>query len=169
MRRTPIAKSRQLDRASMALWRAVGVHVDCGRVAGSAKPTERQPRSTALRQDKSRKVRPGRTVEDRKPINHFARGAFPHRTSSLRTSYWKTETTRTSLAATWRTWPAGRSVAPRTIRPFCPGQALWHSAAMDCPRGRYMRRCAPALLRGSRSITSSPIGCALDLIAEGGA
>jgi hypothetical protein len=155
MKRTAIAKSRQLDRASVAIWRIGGVHVDCGRAAGSAKPTEERNRPTAVRQDKRREVRTDRTVEDRKPINNFVRGALWHRTSSLRASYWKNETTCTLRASTWCTGTVDRSVAPRTILPFCPGQALWHSAAMDCPRVRYM------------SIAPSPLGCALDPIAEG--
>jgi hypothetical protein len=46
-------------------------------------------------------------------------------------------------------------VAARGFWPFCPGTAPWQTPAMDCPRVRYL------------SIASSPLGCALDLIAEG--
>jgi hypothetical protein len=147
----------QFNRASMTLRRTVGVHVDCRRTAGSSHPAGERSRPTVIRQDKRRTLRPGRTVEEQSQINNFVRGALWHRTSSLRASYWKAETTCTLRASTWCTGTVDRSVAPRTIRPFCPGEALWRSAAMDCPRVRCM------------SIALSPLGCALDLIAEGGA
>ncbi len=124
------SKSQPFDRAATAPWRAVGVRVDCRGLTESAHPTEEWSRPTALRQDKSREVRPGRTVEELKQINHFARGAFRHCTSSLRTSDWKNETKCTSRLATWSTWAAGCSAAPRVFRPFCPGRAPCQTAAM---------------------------------------
>jgi hypothetical protein len=130
MMRAALAKPRRSDRASVAFRRAVDGRTDCSRSAGSVHPAVERSRSTVLRQDKRRKVRAGRTVEERKQINHLARGAFRHCTSSLRTSYWKIETTCTSQAAHRKTGPVDRSVARRVIRPFCPGQAPWHTATM---------------------------------------
>ncbi len=138
MRCTAIAKSRQLDCASTARRRAAVVRSGgrCPTTSLQAAVAWRRP--TALRQDKRREVRGSRTVEEWKRINHFARGAFQPCTSSLRTNHRKTEKTRTSRAEARRTWAAHRSVAPRTFRPFCPGRALWHIAAMACPRS-WMR------------------------------
>ena len=133
MIRAAIAKPRRSDCASVAFWRAVGVQADCSRMAGSEHQAEERGRPIALRQDKSREVRPGRAVEELNQINHFARRAFRHRTSSLCTSYWKIETTHTSRTATWSRGPADRSVAPRTFRPFCPGRAPWHTARWSTP------------------------------------
>jgi hypothetical protein len=83
--------------------------------------------STALRQDKRRELRPGRTAEEENQINHFARGAFRHRTSSFRASSCKIKITRTLPAATSTT--GNRSVAPRAIWPFRQGGAPWQSGA----------------------------------------
>jgi len=131
------AKSRTVDRAATAFWHTVGVGTDCKDLAGNVHSAEERSRPTALRQDKSRKVRPGRTVEEWKRINHFVRGALWHRTSSLRTSYWKITTTCTSRPTMWSTWAAGCSAAPRVFRPFCPGRAPWQTA-MPRPRS-WMR------------------------------
>jgi hypothetical protein len=65
--------------------------------------------------------------------------ALWHRTSSRRTSYWKTETTCTSWAATCSTGVAGRTVAPRIFRPFCSGQAAWQTEAMAHPRINFTK------------------------------
>jgi hypothetical protein len=129
LKRIAFAKPRPFDRAATALWQTVGVRADCRDLARNAHQTEEWSRPTAIRQDKSREVRPGRTVEELKQINHFARGALWHRTSALRTSYWKTKTTCTSRAAIWRTWPADNIVALRIFWPFCPGRAAWQTAA----------------------------------------
>jgi hypothetical protein len=55
---------------------------------------------TARWQDKSRKLRRGRSVEERKHFKHVARGATAHDSLPLRTTPWKFTTTRTSPAPT---------------------------------------------------------------------
>jgi hypothetical protein len=109
MMRAALAKPRRSDRASVAFRRAVDRRTDCSRSAGSVHPAEERSRPTALRQDKSREVRPGRAVEELNQINHFARAAFRHRTSSLRPISWNAKASRTLL------WGV---VARRTLRPF---------------------------------------------------
>jgi hypothetical protein len=53
---------------------------------------------TDLRQDKNREVRCGRSVEERRQIRRFARGAIPHHSLPVRTTPSKTATTRASRA-----------------------------------------------------------------------
>ncbi len=53
---------------------------------------------TDLRQDKNREVRCGRSVEERRQIRRFARGAIPHDSLPIRTTPSKTATTGTSRA-----------------------------------------------------------------------
>ena len=49
-------------------------------------------------QDKNREVRRGRTVEERRYIRRFARGAIAHNSLPIDTTPSKTATTRTSRA-----------------------------------------------------------------------
>ena len=53
---------------------------------------------TDLLQDKNREVRRGRSVEERRQIRRFARGAITHHSLPVRTTPSKTATTRTSRA-----------------------------------------------------------------------
>ena len=53
---------------------------------------------TDPRQDKNREVRCGRTVEERRHIRRFARGAIAHDSLPIGTTPSKTATTRTSRA-----------------------------------------------------------------------
>ena len=53
---------------------------------------------TDLRQDKSREVRRGRLVGERKQIRRFARGAITHHSLPIRTTPSMTAITRTSCA-----------------------------------------------------------------------
>ncbi len=53
---------------------------------------------TDLPQDKSREVRRGRSVEERRHIRRFARGAITHHSLPIGTIPSKTATTRTSCA-----------------------------------------------------------------------
>ena len=49
-------------------------------------------------QDKNREVRRGRTVEERRYIRRFARGAIAHDSLPIRTTPWKLAITCTALA-----------------------------------------------------------------------
>jgi len=49
-------------------------------------------------QDKSREVRRGRTVEERRYIRRFARGAIAHDSLPIRTTPWELAITCTALA-----------------------------------------------------------------------
>jgi hypothetical protein len=49
-------------------------------------------------QDKSREVRCGRSVEERRYIRRFARGAIAHNSLPIRTTPWKLAITCTALA-----------------------------------------------------------------------
>ena len=53
---------------------------------------------TDLRQDKNREVRCGRSVEERRQIRRFARGAIAQDSLPIGTTSSKTATTRTSRA-----------------------------------------------------------------------
>ena len=61
-----------------------------------ARPGRLHP--TDLRQDKNREVRRGRSVEERRQIRRFARGAITQNSLPIDTTPSKTATTRTSRA-----------------------------------------------------------------------
>ena len=115
---------------------------------GGGDPTDRL-------QDKRRKVRGGRTPKKARASTmtrkvHFSIAPCDFSqgiaASKLLTPCNRRPPIRSHDRARWR-----------AIRPFCLDQAPWHTAAMDCPRTHSM------------STASAPLGCALDLIAEGGA
>ena len=129
MMRAALAKPRRSDRASVAFRRAVDGRTDCSRSAGSVHPAVERSRSTVLRQDKRRKVRAGRTVEERKQINHSARvrsdtapRRFAQATGKSKQRAPRRQHTQNGAGGSQRN--------AAVIRPFCPGQAPWHTATM---------------------------------------
>jgi hypothetical protein len=79
--------------ASLALLRGISDAVAClaVRPGSGSDPTARW-------QDKSRKLRRGRAVEECRRTRHFARGATARNSLPLRTTAWNFTTTRTSRA-----------------------------------------------------------------------
>jgi hypothetical protein len=61
---------------------------------------ERGGQATDRWQDKSREVRPGRSVGSRRHIRHFARCATERNSLRIHPTPWKFGTTRTSRAST---------------------------------------------------------------------
>jgi hypothetical protein len=91
----PCARSSGGD--SVELGGVRGLSKVVARVAGKQGSGERP---TALRQDKNREVRRGRTVEERRPIRDSAQGARKHDSLPIRATRWTFKTMRTSCA--WR-------------------------------------------------------------------
>jgi hypothetical protein len=130
-----LAKSRQLDRPLTKLSRAVGVRADCRDLTREVRirqVREAGRRPTAVWQDKRHEVRGGRKTKStrasatKRSVHFlevpcgFSQGIAASKLLAPRA---KRSPARSHNRARWR-----------AFRPFCPGQAPWHTAAVPLPR-----------------------------------
>jgi hypothetical protein len=135
-RRLGFAKSQQFDHALSALPQIVGARIDCRGLTNEARVRRRReadrPDRSPYGRIKAARCGPVGRVKQvgiSAPWHevHFARQ--PASSENVK----KINAWLTSRAVAWSTSAAGRSVAPRILRPFCSTRVPWHTVAMARP------------------------------------